>query len=361
MEFLTDEIIEIIKYIVMSHCIILFILILSIFALKAIHLLSNKRKLRLIKHIHVLFTSRTEVLKAALQKQPRLYYHHIAILIPIICDMDIKRESTLWIQNREVFIKEMLPYLSRDIRAWSWKKRLAAAQFFALCFKPSYSTYIKPLITDKTLLVSLYASKIALRFAVPSLITQVILCFSKPRRIQRSGLLRTLDIDPQSVPCIIDILNRKSNVYIRTLCYQLLDAFLSKPKATISKNRSPIENIQSDMESANLDLQITACIYFVKIKPKEALPILHKKLHSPHWEVRAQAAKLLKHTHNRETPSLLEMALQDPHWWVRINAAETLMHLGSDGIIILKRQNPKTDQYAYDAAYRVLATLPNGG
>lgn len=361
MEFLTDEVVEIIKYIVMYHCILLGILIMSIFVLKATHIISNKRKLSLVKHVHTLFTSQPAFLQAALEKQPRLYYHHIAILIPVIHDMDTKHKSALWIENREVFIKKMLPYVSRDVRAWSWQKRLAAAQFFSLCFKPSYSTYIKPLITDKTLLVSLYASKIALRFAVPSLISQVIICFSKPRRIQRSGLLCALDIDPHALPCIIDILNQKSNVYIRTLCYQLLDAFLSKAKATISQNMPPIYNKHLDIESSNLDLQITACMYFVKIKSKEALPILHEKLRSPHWEVRAQAAKLLKHTHNKETPALLEVALQDTHWWVRINAAETLMHLGADGITILKRQNPKTDQYAYDAAYRVLATLPNGG
>lgn len=89
--------------------------------------------------------------------------------------------------------------------------------------------------------------------------------------------------------------------------------------------------VEEAAESDDMELRIAACTAAATLTDRASARMLERKLHDPHWEVRARAAQSLGKRREDEATDGLDALLDDPAFWVRQNAAIALRRLGDVG------------------------------
>ena len=279
----------------------------------------------------------------------RRYQQYTALIIAIIHQLDPVIKTAAWADiRREIVDHIVLPKARVLATSRSWSKRYLACQAFGLGLENQDENTIKMLINDAIPLVAIHAATLATQLHSQTLLDDVIDAFAKNRRVQQALYTQILaHADVTLVPLIKNRLLREKNPYIRAFCYRTL--------TSLPDVKDEVNTVKDDLNSINIDLKLAALDYLHRHDPHSARDTCLNFLTNSPWEVRAKSAKLLGEMGSPSVATELEKCLHDEEWWVRINAAEALSHLGEEGILILKKQDPKVDRYAYDVAEQVLS------
>lgn len=345
------EFLAFIKYFSLVQLFLIVISIFGIYTAKIIRsaLVSNKKKwtqyfTQQFQNFSVNFSAQSSFNLKKLKK-------HIALIIPIIKQIDESTSSEYWNMAREKIVDEiLLPHFIRYAKSTRWYRRYLACQMIQLTLTThqfQLSPYLRPLqnlIKDEVLLVALHAVRIAMIANSQILMDTVIDHFAKNRRMQKTLFLQSIKINAQNITTITHRLNHENDPYTKVLCYQML---CEQPAHTL-----PIQSLKNDLNDLNIDLQIAALNYHTLTQPN--LSLLKDKLSHSAWEVQVKTIQLIGKIQAISLAPALEPYLKNQHWWVRINAAEALLKLGDEGVFILKKQKLENDQFAYDAAEKTL-------
>lgn len=210
------------------------------------------------------------------------------------------------------------------------------------------------LVQSKVLIVCISAGRIIFQNPTQRTMQSLISILSNSRKLYQDLFLQILPtvegINKATLTAyFVDRLEKDHNVYVRCLCYR------------IAKKLDPVESllkqIQTDILSKNLELAIGALNYLSCIPNKKSIHLIENATHDARFEVRAVAVTLLGECKALSAIPTLESKLRDSAWWVRINAANALMTLGVKGIVVLRRQKPEVDKFAYETSQKVLLTL----
>ena len=274
---------------------------------------------------------------------------YIETIIAIINELDASIDQKKWPGIRKSIIEHIiLPQALIWAKKRAWHKRYIACKAFGLSLNDLDEPTLKSLINDPVPLVAINAATLAIHCRSQPLIDAVIDSFQKSRRIRQSLYAQVISTaDKTIIPLIKHRLLRETNPYIKAFCYRTLTELPS-----ISET---IKTTSKDLESENLDLKLSVMAYLRHTEPKSSKALFASLLKDNHWEVRAKSAKLLGDIGDKASACSLEDCLKDKEWWVRINAAQSLAKLGPTGILILKRQNPSVDQFAYEVSMQVLS------
>jgi HEAT repeat protein len=148
------------------------------------------------------------------------------------------------------------------------------------------------------------------------------------------------------VPIICDRIAIEKNDYVKAFCYRLLLNLDAVTKIS--------EQAKRDVNSDCLELKLAVLRYIGSIDDHAKVAIIYGLVNDSHWQVRALVAKLLAEIKNEKSIEFLSAMLRDSQWWVRVNAANALLKHGTEGIAVLKSQNPSIDRFAYETAQEVL-------
>lgn len=246
--------------------------------------------------------------------------------------------------------KVLLPYARRKFNAWRWMKRYWSAWCFSFGFEKEDELRLKRLIQDKSNLVSLLASKIAFQSEHPQLIHTVIDTFAHGRRLQQSVYAEiTVKKSQRVTQIILNHLARQTSQPTKMFSYKLLKWLPAPPEIPLCA--------KIDLKENSVDLTIAILQFIAAIDSPDKEQLLYDQARSPHWEVRAVCATLLKAFKTKQSYAYLEDMLSDSEWWVRINAAHALTHMGAKGIACLNNQEYSRDRFAYDAAKEALSQI----
>ena len=343
-------IIALIKIVALVQLAIIIVLLLLSYGIKIYSHYKSARNARLLVKLEQILL---EGVNHTERFDPKLILHYkreIVILLTIINKFDASIKKMEWQIIRQLIIDlVVLPKARVLAQKRSWIKRYLACQAFKLSLEKQDERFIEMLISDSIPLVAINAAMLAINYNAPLLIDKMIDVFSQGRRLQQSLYDQALTHATATIiPLIKERLAREKNPYVKAFCYRSLSyvPFVSEP----------IETIQVDLGSDNLDLKLAVLDYLHHNAPQSSEALFLPLLKDSHWEVRARAAKLLGELGDDKLALSLEECLKDPAWWVRINAAESLFKLGKKGIALLKKQKPSIDQYAYDVAAQVLST-----
>ena len=339
---------DLIKIIAITQVILVLLLLLLAYGLKVYGYYKTthfKKTHKMIKQIFLESISSTN----AFNPQSILpYRHHIRIILDIIDQFDTSINNKKWPRIRKNLIDlVVLPEANILASSSIWQKRYMACRALSLSSKKPDEAIIKILIKDPIPLVSINAAILAMNCNSKTLLDIVIDTFQQSRHVQQSLYAQIISKAKETIiPLIKNRLLREQDPYAKAFCYRTLTY-----TPTIS---SIVKTAKKDLESEHLELKLSVLAYLQHIDPASSGDLVASLLKDPHWEVRATSAKLLGKLGDERFADSLEKLLKDPEWWVRINTAEALVKLGPKGIAILKRQNPMTDQFAYDVSMQVL-------
>lgn len=230
----------------------------------------------------------------------------------------------------------------------SFSNRYLAVRCISLLLPNCDSDLITKLIEDKTLLISLKVSILAVNNPTQKIIDCIIDVFSQGRRLQQTLFSEALAYsNPHIEKFIFNKMQQETDPYKLVFCYRLL---MKLNQATHTYTEA-LNHLGTD----NLDLKISALRYSVKTN-LISLSQLREFLDDYQWQVRVVAIQLLKEKQDVEAIPLLNDKLKDKEWWVRMNAALALAAMGESGIHVLKSQDPTIDRFAYEVSNYVLLT-----
>ncbi|MCX7117746.1 MAG: HEAT repeat domain-containing protein [Legionellales bacterium] len=341
----------IIKWIALSQLVIVILLISSAFGIKTYvyyhEAYLKKIGLRLHDYlIDCVLHEKDFDLKIMMQ-----YKRYIILFITVLSALDKILKTDEWVRIRHQIMDFIVhPRIRKFATSRVWRKRLFACVVYESSYVSSDEHVIKALINDKIPLVAIHAVMVALQNPTQALMDTTIDVFSNSRRVQQALYTQVIShARVEVIPLIEDRLMREHNPYVKSFCYRILTAM---PYVLI-----PVQTADDDLISANIDLELSVMAFWFKHFPAIFLKRCHGFLHDPRWEIRARAVKLLGEFGDSSYAEDLGESLKDESWWVRINAATALGALGRAGSVVLRRQNPRVDQFAYDVATQVLSTL----
>lgn len=345
-----EQWVEIIKKIAIAQLFLLLLLIIMIYIIKMISQKQHYRQAQFINRTKHQFQQAAHQIITFQSSDWKQYRKYLALLLPIIKETDKTVTTVMWQQTRDQLMTQLLlPFAHKAKNSTQWYQRYLACQVFQLFLPDEEIDAAALLLKDDFPLVALNATRIALQQNSQALIDAMIDNFSQNRRLQDALFLQANTIESHTLPLVTNRINREQDPYIRVFCYRILSTHPSQPQM--------VDDIETDLDAANIDLQIAAINYQVLTHPQQTTPLLHQKLHNPHWEIRAKAAQLMGKIGDLSALTLLNQSLRDTSWWVRMNSAEALAQLGPSGIAILEQQSPSIDQFAYDVAKRILAKI----
>lgn len=346
-----NELLSFIKIMCIIQVLLITSIVLSIFLYRNYLNYFKKQKHHCMVRANAIFTRSLDNLSEITDTDLKLFQRNLVYLLPIIKHFDAAHQDNLhWQKTKDAILRKILLPKARQYRAKrSWFKRFFTTQVFQQIYEEQDIDTIKQLIADPIPLIALNAAQIAISSAEEQLIKQLIKSFAVNRHLQNAVFIQAIESNPAALSIIAKHLKSEKDIYARLFCYQLLSSH-----ADIHPD---LEQIQNDMNSENMDLQIAALTCYATTHPPNLQVIFAEKIQDNRWEIRATIAKLIGRTGDSAMCSMLEKALKDPNWWVRINATESLSQLGAEGLQILQRQRPEDDRFAYDAARRVLAVI----
>ena len=339
----------VVKVIAISHVIVVIILLILAYLIKIGSYINAIRYERMRSNIWRYLMDCSQGKREYNQHVTMRYKRHSSILISTIKALDDLIGVESWFDIRRNMIEKiLLPRARRLAKSRRWSRRYFASQSFTLHFDVQDEEIIKTLIHDPIPLVAVNAATLAIQCHSQILIDTVIDKCAEGRRIQQSLYAQLISkADADIIPLVQNRLRREINPYVKEFCYRTLTLlpFIS----------APIDISREDAASSNMDLKLAVLAYFRHNDPKGSTAIFLQLLEDSHWEVRAKSAKLLGEIADASCAAALEQCLKDPEWWVRMNAAEALSKLGEKGMLILKKQSPHIDQFAYDIAAQFLS------
>lgn len=343
------EFLSVIKIIAIVQMVIMILLVIFAYGVKVYTYHKNARVKKITKKVEQYLM---EWMERPTDFNPAVilpYKPYVELIISIINKFDVSLTVEKWKVTREKLMTQIvLPGMRLYANSPSWSKRYLVCQAYQLSLEHLDDDIVKSLINDPIPLVSINAAILATKSNSQMLIDTVIDCFSKGRRIQQSLYAQILSSAVETmIPLVKHRLRHEKKPYVKIFCYRTL--------TQIPYVSETIETAFVDLNSNHLDLKLAVLDYLRKNDPQASFPRFVNLLKDNHWQVRARAAKLLGDMGNDFFASALEESLKDSVWWVRINAADALAKLGFKGILILQRQKPEIDQYAYDTARQVLS------
>lgn len=251
-----------------------------------------------------------------------------------------------------LFVNILQPRAQTLIKSKHWLKQYFAVNCYHYGVTQADEVWLERLVRSPYLLVALNAAKLIYRTPTDKTMNALINACCQGRSLQRALMIEVLRQEKTQdatmlAKCLFKRLSREKAPYARLFCYQLYHPLTDDPL--------PVEVIEKDVRSQNIDLALGALRYLATLTAsRKQHEILITSLQHQAWEVRAATAKLLGDRADLHALSWLEKALHDESWWVRMNAARALSCLGEKGLAILKHQRPAHEKNAYDAAQQAL-------
>jgi len=345
-----DKVIEIAKIVTIIQIVIVLLFILLMFVARYfLQYRERKNAKKMIKISH-LFSSYFEEEKVFTPEECRYLQRQIQHVMTVLSSFEDKHINADYLGafNAQLSNLVLKPVARKYASSYDWFKRYCATQCYAYGFEKEDEEKLLLLIQDKALLVAINAVTVAVNYANPVLINQMITVFSESRRLRQTSFAEIIAKGQPDIALIIQKrLEQESNLYVKLFCYRLL-------------YRLPVSKIaacvKTDIKIDSVDLKIAVLHYLVHCQDKIKNELIYSLANDPNWEVRAVVAKALGTTDDRmQAANVLEVLLHDAEWWVRVNAANSLSELGKSGIDILKNQSLKQDKFAYETAQVVLA------
>jgi hypothetical protein len=344
----------IVKIVAITQIILVILCLFVIYILKLIFSLMASRRAKLAtKTRELLYTHFNDQTAFSSQTIIRLRKRLQPVLAVI---RQIETEYT-----RSDYLPAFIKYISDEIlkptgRIYAfkhdWFKKFMATQSFLYGFDKEDASIIIKLIGDSSLLVSINASLVGLKYPTPDIVNSMLDIFYETRRIQQSVFAKLLSKESTVInSMILDRLKEEPDMYMRIFCYRVLTEL--PPQTRVSYRA------KYDLQLDSVDLKIAALNYIAHANNPLKVQLIFKYCDDPHWQIRAIVAKNLGYLDGETSLQILENLLRDNEWWVRMNAGNSLAQKGVKGLMILNSQSPKTDKFAYETAQAVLTRIKN--
>lgn len=340
-----DNFIHWVQWLIIIESLFVIAIIVVIYLLKAYYFTrpkSNHKKNQAINGF----------LQTAIKKNILLSKSQLNLLRRFDFDLAMLGQLNLSLSLKTQLIQQvLLPKARRYTQNKDLVKRFLATEYFRFSMEKEDKILLVKLIHDGVLLVSLNAIQTAFKNGSPFLINSVIDHVGKKGRFYQSINLAFLaESSPSISNIIIERIQRETDPQINAFCFQLLAHLPANEHALILAQELLIN-------TTNLELKLNILNYLAHIQKPAAVEIIRRYLHDDNWVLRTRAVQLLGELKDKASIQTIAILLRDREWWVRHRAAEALGNLGENGIMVLKNQNPRIDQYAFDAANRVLRSI----
>lgn len=281
---------------------------------------------------------------------------HIDVLINCLFILESELlKNPKWLVIKNQLIDQVLKPQARVLASSRhWLNQYLAVECYAYGIDLKDESFLLKLIHHEILLVSLGAVRVVFMYPTARTVDVLIDVLAKGRRLNQSFFIEvltkmTIDEKKALAPFFTIKLEHEEDPYVRSFCYRMA--------MHLATSSTVLERVEKDAMSDNLELTIAAINYLSMIPSTDSLDFLTKFTEDERFEVRAVVVKLLGQFQHETVIPLLESKLRDPVWWVRINAADSLLKIGKKGIVVLQRQSPEGDRFAYETAQKILITL----
>lgn len=333
-----------IKHIIFFEIALVVLLVLVTCCARIFYMYKDKRDKRVLLALN-------EYIEKEMHNQAATYPNsatEFPLLLPTIQKYDQNATSSKWQEIKNKFLNKLKPLAEKKYNNRAWYTRMFAAQTFALL--PSQEVdeeKLSKLLNDPIPIVRLNAAIVGVKIGTPNLINSIISTIAEYHRPQQTIYIKLFEsADPKIATIIVERLKNDSDPKVKTVCYNLLK-YLKNTQVADS-------TILADINSADLELRLSALRFYVYEKNEFNLEFLKQFLKDADWEMRVTAIQLIGDRHVEGAAQLIADCLSDSSWWVRVNAAKTLLSYREEGIHLLERQDPNKDLYAYEAAQHVL-------
>ena len=347
-----NNLIEIVKFIVILQLILIGLGIIVLYITKLIFSVRRKRDAEN-------FEKTLNIIKKLDENPENLNPSVISFLKNSIAHvLTIIKEKSESFKNIDILLltlseKVFKPAARKLSSKRNWYKRYLAISSFYYGIDEQDEKYLIELVKDKVLLVSINAGRVIIKYPSKKSINALIDVFIKGRHLQQnafSEIITSEKFDYRKIEnIIIERIKNESNEYIKAFCYKTL--------TRLPRSSEDVSFIDKDIHTHNVELKVSVLEYITYLSDPALKTMITENVNDAHWEVRAVVAKSLGKTQDELTIPLLKEMLHDKEWWVRINSARSLSELGNEGLEILKNLNPQTDKFAYEVADMVLIGL----
>lgn len=297
----------------------------------------------------------SEIIISCLQKKPTdlattgiSKYALSDVLLSVIEQFDRRLSGGEWEKlKREIMEKYLIPKTRRWSKSRSWKKRNFTARCFALCPQPEQAQDILRLVDDPDFLVRSFAAIAAIEIkskdGVHKILEQMSQNQGYTHAYYRDILLQSKSLE--IFRWIEEMAASEADLSLHVSCLDVLAG------TTLTIN---LPFLRQDLHSPNLKVRLAAVKVFANNLQVDSMGVLTQSLDDPNEDIRAAAILGIEHFASPNTLLKLTEALSDPCWTVRIQAAQSLKKMGLVGKRVLEKQDPLTQQAAYEAAQYAL-------
>lgn len=281
---------------------------------------------------------------------------HIDVLIHciLIFEKEFAKHSKWLVIKNQLIDRVLKPQARVLATSRQWLNQYFAVQCYAYGIDLKDEFFLLKLLHNNVLLVFLGAARVVFKYPTTRSVDALIDVLAKGRRLNLSFVIEVLakiTTHEKKIlsPYFTRRLEHEADPYVRSFCYRMA--------MHLEASSTMLTLVKQDVMSNNLELIIAAMNYLSIIPSIDSLDLLIKFVEDERFEVRAVVVKLLGQFQHETVIPLLENKLNDPVWWVRINSADSLLKIGKKGIVVLQRQSPSGDRFAYETAQRMLITL----
>lgn len=276
---------------------------------------------------------------------------HAEILLGVLEAFNHRLSGGDWEKlKKEIVSGALLSRARRRAKSRFWRRRIFAARVFALAPFLEDEPLILSLVTDPIFLVRSTASLAAVLLESKKGIELTLQAMARQENGYAHYYYRDilLQASPGAFIHMAKIALESKDLSLHLAC---LEVFSGK---TIP---CPLPFLEEDLKSSNPQLLLASLKVLARNPILNTESIYQSALLHVNPLIRAEAASGLKAYRTPQTLALLEQTLKDTAWQVRLQAATSLREMGTEGEVILKRQDAKTDKKAQEVAQYALDFL----
>lgn len=343
-----DKLLTVIKIVALTEVILIGLFILLMYLTKAYFNNQARKSERKIKMVRSILTTHLEQQIPLSPLTARWVKKPIGPVLGVLKTLALTHSNSIYWDSFTKQLSELIlkPVARKLSLSRYWLRRYQAAQCYYYGFELEDEKRLTRLLNDPSLLVSINAATVVVRYSHPALINKMITFFSEGRHLRQTSFAEIIGKDNKDISAIIfERLENEGNLYVKLFCYRLLRYM---PAATIAFCA------RRDLKSDSIDLKIAVLNYLVHCQDDTKKELIYPLITDSNWQVRSAVAKALGKIKDNTNLKLLTALLGDPAWWVRMNAATSLGKKGEAGLELLKIQLPHDDQFVYEVAQAVL-------
>lgn len=263
-------------------------------------------------------------------------------------EFDNRFTSEEWKKIRQSITEHyLLPAARELVNSSSWLQRNFAANCFALASNKKDKEYIFKLAGDPYFLVASVAAKAVLQLEMESGLLQILVTMGSAKGFAycyyRDIILNYLNI--KNYLLLQKIASEYKDEGVHLACLDLL-----------ATRRLSFSNpfLWADLKSTNPAVRAAALKIFVKYPQPSSYFLFVGSLEDPNPDIRVLGIRGLRFFLTAKVFDILTQSLFDGTWQVRLEAAKVLKKFGAKGVEELESIKPVGDLRAYEVAQYVL-------